>query len=98
MFKISFLLLISTMTFVTMKNINSNNGDNVGGDIYSKSGFVSLFQSISKSIAPPKTPLVVYFKGGRLILQEISGKLEGKIHWDQKKNEFDYDVRHSFIG
>ena len=98
MFKISFLFLISAVTFVAMKNIDSNSGYSVGAeDIRSKHGFASIFQSISKSMTN-KTPLVVYFKGGRLFLHEISGKLQGKIHWDQKKNEYDYEVRHSFIG
>ena len=97
MFKISFLFLITTMTFVSMNIINSNNGYNAGDDVYSKNGFHSLFQSISKSIEP-KTPLMVYFKGGILIIQEINGKLEGKIHWDQISDDYDYEVRHSFIG
>ncbi len=99
MFKISFLFLISTITFVALKNSVSNNGYSINvEDIHSKNGFVSIFQSIFKSIAPAKTPLVVYFKGGRLFLHEISGKLQGKIHWDQKKEEYAYEVRHSFIG
>ena len=98
MFKISFLFLISTTTFVAMKNSVSNNGYSINvEDIHSKNVFVSIFKSISKSMTN-KMPLVVYFKGGRLILHEISGKLQGKIHWDQKKNENDYEVRHSFIG
>ena len=85
MFKISFLFLISTMTFVTMKNVNLNSGYSINvEDIRSKNGFASIFQSISKSMTN-KMPLVVYFKGGRLILHEISGKLQGKIHWDQKR-------------
>ena len=98
MFKISFLFLISTMTFLAMKKIDSISGYSISvEDIRSKNGFASIFQSISKSMTN-KMPLVVYFKGGRLILHEISGKLQGRIHWDQKENEYDYEVRHSFIG
>jgi len=98
MFKISFLFLIATMPFVTLRAINSNIGYSVDGeDIQSNNGFGSLFQSVSRSIGP-NAPVVVYFKGGILILQEIGGKLEGEIHWDQNSDDYDYEVRHSFIG